>query len=199
MALATYADLIAAVPSWANRNDLTAQIPDFVALAEARMGADLSSKSLESVQNATITAGVATLPDDVLEVQGLRIVGATFPDVEVTSREKLQELTEQNYAGSRTYGALIGRTVELVGTTTGTLSVRAKCRVPALVTNSTNWVMTNYPNAYLFGALMELANFLQDDAGFARWEKRYAEAIGQANASLVYRGQMSASKPRGVR
>lgn len=197
MALATYADLQAAVASWSNRTDLTAQIPDFITLAEVRISADLSSKALEKTQDATITSGVATLPDDVLEVLGLRIVGATVPDVEVTSRERIQELVQQSYSGSRTYGALVGRTVELT-TSTGTLSVLAKCRIPAL-SSGPNWLMTNFPNAYLFGSLMEVADFVEDDAEFSRWQTRYMEAIGQANASLVYRGQMAASKVRGVR
>jgi len=37
MSIATYADLKAAVANWLNRSNLTARIPDFIALTETRM------------------------------------------------------------------------------------------------------------------------------------------------------------------
>lgn len=199
MALANYSDLQAAVASWAHRTDLGSSIPDFIALAEARMSSDLSSKSLELVQTATITAGVATLPDNVIETLRLRVVGATKPDVEITSSERIESLRQAAYAGSSIYASLIGREVHLYPTTTGSLQVVAKCRVPALSTNSTNWVLTTFPNVYLFGALVELADHTADDSGRIRWATRYAEAVAQANAALTYRGQRSASVVHGVR
>lgn len=191
--IATYSDLLAAVASWTNRTDLTARIPDFVTLAEARMSADLSSKALEREQDATITAGVAPLPDDVLDITGLRLVDATYPDVEVTSRERLEEL--KRTAGPIAYAALIGRTLEL-NALTGTLRIRAKCRVPALDTNSTNWVLTTFPNVYLFGSLLEAFDFLRDDAGVLKYSGRYSEAIAQANQALQYRGTQAYAKVR---
>jgi len=198
MALSTFAELKAAIASWANRTNLTTQIPDFIALAEARMGADLSARALESLQEVEIVDGVATLPDNVVTVLGLKIVDATYPDVEVTSRERIEELTARGYTGDHTYAALIGREVHLYPDTDGTLEVYAKCRVPPLSDEATtNWVLTNHPNAYLFGSLMEVAEFTQGDP--TRWERRYAEAIIQANQAGVYGGQMATSKVRGVR
>lgn len=199
MSLANYADLVAAVASWSNRSDLTTQIPDFIALAEARMGADITTKALDLNQSAIITASVAVLPDNVRTIKGLRIVGANVPTVEVTSQERLDYLTQAGYVGTTTYGALIGREVHFVGTTAGTLEVRAKCAVPALETNVTNWLMTNFPNAYLFGALVELAGFLKDKDGLATWEPRYQQVLGQVNGTIGYAGQAAASKVWGVR
>ena len=47
MALANYADLQASVANWLHRADLTAVIPDFVAIAEARMSADLDARDMD--------------------------------------------------------------------------------------------------------------------------------------------------------
>lgn len=196
--LATYTDLQAAVIAWANRTDIAARVPDFIALAEARMSADLSTKALERVQSVPIVGGIAALPVDVVETLSLRIVGASYPTVEVTSREAVQSLASQGYAGGTTYAAFVGRDVWL-SASTGQLEVTAKCRVPPLASNATNWVLTNYPNAYLFGALQEAAWFLRDPTLMAQWENRYAEAVDQANRALIYRGQASASRVRGVR
>jgi hypothetical protein len=196
VSLATYADLQTAVAQWTNRTDLTAMIPDFVALAEARMSADLSSKALEREQDATITAGIAPLPDDVIDITGLRLDGATYPDVEITSRERLRELIDRG-AGTITYAALIGRTLEL-SATTGTLKVRAKCRVPALATNSTNWVLTTFPNLYLFGTLLEAFDYLRNDGQVLKYEERMKQAIEQANSALQFRGTQSYARVRGM-
>lgn len=206
MALSNYSDLLASIALWANRSDLAGVIPDFIAMAEARMASDIVSKSLESVQSVPITAGVAELPDNVVSINGLRIAGATCPDVIVTSKEKLDSLTTAAYNGQQVYGAQIERTIHLYPVPApidpeplAYLEVRAKVRIPSLRSNSTNWLMTNYPNVYLFGSLVELAGFLRDDAGVAMWEQKYSQAVAQANSSLSYGGQNVRASVWGVR
>lgn len=198
MALANYADLIAAIPTWANRTDLTARLPEFVSLAEARMASDLTTRALETVQTVAITAGVASLPADVQSVRGVKVVGARIPAVKITSEERLEDLETSLYQGEPTYGAFVGRTIVTYPAITGTLQVRGKCRVPPLQTNSTNWVMTNYPNVYLFGCLIEVAAYLRDEAGARGWEARYGQAVSQANDAFNYQGQAAMSSVRGV-
>lgn len=191
MSIATYVDLQAAVVQWTNRSDLGALVADFVTLAEARMSADLSAKALEREQSVTITDAVAALPADVLDITGLRLDGATRPEVEVTSRERLAEAAADE---RRALAAIVGRTLEL-SVSSGTLAIRAKCRVPALADNATNWVLTTFPNVYLFGALAEAYDYLRDDEQSQKYLRRYAEAVAQANIAL-YRGTQSHSKVR---
>jgi hypothetical protein len=198
--ITTYAELVTAVLAWAKRTDVAALVADFIVLAEARISSDmLKSQALERVQQATITAGVAALPDNVIEVTGLRLVGATRPDVEVTSRERIQYLRERSYAGGgTTYAALVGRTFETYPATEGTLEIRARCRVPALSDAApTNWVLTNHPNAYLFGALYECFDYVRDAESSTRALGRYDEAIAQAKRSIGYAGTQARAVPRG--
>ena len=74
MALANYTDLQASVASWLNRADLTAQIPDFIALAESSIGNDVRLRDM--VTTGTLTTVVAqnyvTLPADWLEFIDIR-------------------------------------------------------------------------------------------------------------------------------
>ena len=46
MSISTYAQLQAAVANWLHRTDLTAQIQDFIALAEARLSADIDARPM---------------------------------------------------------------------------------------------------------------------------------------------------------
>lgn len=49
-------------------------------------------------------------------------------------------------------------------------------KLPGLVANSTNRLMTDAPNIYLFGCLMWARILLQDDAGAARYMRLYVAA-----------------------
>ena len=52
MALANYADLTASVANWLNRTDLTAIIPDFVAMAESDISRDLRLRKADRIHHA---------------------------------------------------------------------------------------------------------------------------------------------------
>lgn len=201
MPINTLATLTAAVQSWSTRTDADTigKIPDFVTLAETRMGADIGGHLLEQTVEVPIADAVAEIPANVLEVRALRIVGATHPDVEVTSRERIQHLRANFYRPERALACFVGQTIELFPDETGTLEIVAKCAVPPLTAESVNWILTRFPSAYLFGALLELALYLEDDAAATRWGIRYAEAIAQINTSGGYRGGNARSVPRNVR
>jgi len=59
--------------------------------------------------------------------------------------------------------------------------------IPSLAQNSTNWLLTNYPDCYLFGALVEAEIFLGADSSDDRFstfmQRREAayQAIGIAD------------------
>src|SRR5690349_7592870 len=55
MALATYADLKTEIATWANRSDLTAELDNFILLAESRMYDELILKDMESEEALTLT------------------------------------------------------------------------------------------------------------------------------------------------
>ncbi len=61
MALDTYSALQTSIANWADRDDLTAFIPDFIALTEARFNRALRLRSMEQSQTATTVAGQSKL------------------------------------------------------------------------------------------------------------------------------------------
>ena len=60
MAINTYATLQTAVANWLDRSDLTDRIPEFIALAEARMHRTLRLAIMLNVDQTTL-GGAATL------------------------------------------------------------------------------------------------------------------------------------------
>jgi hypothetical protein len=62
MALNTNADLQAAIADWLNRSDLSAQIPDFLTLAQLKINRRLSIVEQEILTDITPKAQATTLP-----------------------------------------------------------------------------------------------------------------------------------------
>lgn len=186
MPLSTYAELLADVPKWANRSDaaFSAMVPSFVRLAEARIQSDLPSPMLEKDQDVTVTSGVAQLPDNVLSVIGLRVNAARRPDATITSQRRLEEYKQALYTGLDILACIVGRQVRTVGVANGaTLTVRAKCAIPDLATNSTNRVLTLWPDLYLRATMHEAMLYLRDDAGADVWLGRYQQSLGQVTGT----------------
>ena len=57
MALGTFTELKDAIADWLDRSDLTARIPDFITLAEARLNRDLRIRPMEVRSSMETTSG----------------------------------------------------------------------------------------------------------------------------------------------
>ena len=75
MAIATYTDLQTSIANFLARSDLTAQIPDFIALAEASMSRELETRSQEKRATASTVSGneYLSLPTDLREVREVKL------------------------------------------------------------------------------------------------------------------------------
>jgi hypothetical protein len=194
MAIATYTDLQASIASWLHRSDLTAVIPDFITLAEARMNGDLVSRSMETTTPILTVAGnrFATLPTDMLEMKRL-MLSATSPTrvLEYKSPDQLlQDAPDISATGEPVAFTVIGSQVELapVPDAIYTLELVYIQKIPALASNATNWLLTANPNAYLFASLLASVDYTQDDSRMALWERKYQEAILTTNSIDWYSG-----------
>ena len=75
MAFNSYTALKASIASFLARDDLTAQIPDFISLAEARMSRELKTRT--QVKRATASTIANTefiiLPTDMRQVKNVKL------------------------------------------------------------------------------------------------------------------------------
>ena len=74
MAINTYATLQSSIANWLDRSDLTDRIPDFIALAEARINRVLRVRQMETVKLISMLNGVKriALPSDYKKMRGLK-------------------------------------------------------------------------------------------------------------------------------
>ena len=74
MALTTFAGLKSSIADWLNRSDLTTQIPDFIALAEADFNAKLRIRQMEQIDAITIDSETESVPTGFIGVRSLYIL-----------------------------------------------------------------------------------------------------------------------------
>ena len=53
--------------------------------------------------------------------------------------------------------------------------------IPQLSINGTNWLLTYYPDAYLYGSLLHSASYLQEGNRIQEWGALYQSAISAIN------------------
>lgn len=180
MALANYADLLAAVASWLDRTDLTATIPDFIKLAETEFNRKLRTIEMEARTTSTLTSDTIAVPTDFLGLRSIKIDSTTLeyaPPADIFEDERTGGYPTRY---TITDGAFFFRPAP----TSGTVKLDYYGSIPALtVSNATNWLMTKHPDLYLFGTCAQAEWFVVNDDRVAAWKARTDELIEQINAA----------------
>jgi hypothetical protein len=156
MAIGTYAELKTAVANWLHRSDLTTQIPDFIALCEADVRRDLRVREMEDSTSVALTSTELALPTGFLEARQV-----TLKDI-VVDYVLPQQFTP--ISDDTTYQYTVKGTNFVFQTTSGTVKVDFYKGFAAFSADGdTNWLLTNHPDAYLFGSLAWACTYTQDD------------------------------------
>jgi hypothetical protein len=177
--------LLAQVKEWAHRTDLDTKIPAFVLLAEKRIKTMLRPRANETVATVTLTPGVAStaMPSRLLHTYALSIPGV-MPRLEYMTIGQLNRVFSPDDVGAPRAYTTVNDTVYFGPTPDAAYSVVCTYRAEALQLNAdspVNSLLTAWPNVYLFGALVELAGWLGDDAAAAKWESKFQDAIAGIN------------------
>ena len=180
MALSTYDELKTSISNWADRADLSGFIPDFIALCEARYNRELRLRSMEQKQHATTVSGQANyaLPTDYLQMREFRL--NTNPTVSLRYvSPKIYEAWNLG-SGEPSFYTIIANEIRLGPAPDGAYDMEMLFwqKFPSLsTTTTTNWMLANSPDIYLYGSLMEMEPFIQNDARTALWAAGYDRAI----------------------
>lgn len=188
MTITTYATLKTAIADFLNRDDLTSVIPTFIALAESRIGRDLRHWRMEKRSVAELDTQYSAIPADFLQPIRLQLTdGETGEVAPISTAQMLQLRGDRNdQTGMPTHYALTAGGIELYPTPDDTYnaSLVYYARIPALSdSNTVNWLLTEAPDVYLYGALVHTAPYLKDDARIQIWEALFAQGIDRMNAS----------------
>lgn len=209
MAITTYAELVTAIANWLNRSDLTDRIPEFIALAEPQILRGPDGKGLRvtrMIQRATATISTdnqfSSVPSNFLEAITYTLSdGANVYKLEPAPLDSLADYraisdvaaTPRFYAMS---GTAAGREFQHYPTPersyTGTLVYYAKPSALGSGSGSTlvttNWILDEAPDAYLYGALLQAGPYLRDPDMAAIWSDGFRAALEGLKTSEHVKG-----------
>lgn len=164
MSITNYSELQAAAASWLHRGDLTASIPDFITLAEAKLNRRLRLRAQESAATGTVSASVA-LPTDFAEVISLKVAtGQASYAIPFRPRADITGLSAAPVRYTITGDNIVFDPAS--SDYTYTLTYYAKF---SALSGGANWLITNAPDVYLYATLMESAPYIKNDSRIQTW------------------------------
>lgn len=178
MAVDTYANLKVEIADHLDRDDLTSKIDTFIDLAEARHKRDIRIRELVTRGAITIDARYEDLPTGFLEGISLRLLTSpatpmTYIPIEEMARYR-QEIT------GKPQFFTIGAQLEFdrVPDTSYSGEIMYHKAATALSDgNTSNEILVRAPDAYLYGALLATAPYLQHDERIEIWASLYRAAV----------------------
>jgi len=188
MAITSYSTLQTAVGDWLNRSDLSAVIPDFITLAEAQFNRTLRHRKMVERATATLDTEYSAMPADWLESIRYQINSNPITVMSFVSPDQAALLkSDFGASGFPVYYTQIGQQFQVIpapdsNSYTGELTYYAK--IPALSAgNTSNWLLVDSPDIYLYGALLQSAPYLQDDQRLSVWAAIYQRLVDDLKVS----------------
>ena len=206
MSITTYAELKTSITDFLNRDDLDTATPTFISLAEADMQRKIRHWRQEKRSNANLNSRYSDVPSDFLEVIRFGVSGGNHSTLEIISQGDMLDLRmkSRDASGSPRYYALTAGEIELFPTPSAVTATELYyySKIDGLSdSNTSNWLLENHPDAYLYGALVHSAPYLADDARVAVWASLYQNAISSINAeseTIKFGGSGRRLKIRGL-
>ena len=190
MALTTYALLKTTIANYLNRTDLTSYLGDFITLTESRMNREWRVREMVNTDTTTTTvAGTQSysLPSGFLEASAVIYQSNPYRTLRfMANGDFYRQYNVTQTSGLPTFFTIVGENI-LLGVapdSAQTLQIDFYKTITALSeSNTTNTILTNYPELYLYGALAESSPFLMQDERLDTWARLYKEALKNANLS----------------
>lgn len=205
MALNNYANLKASVEVWSKREDVKDLIDDFITLCETEIYSNAIEPLRIRAMNQLETSATSTslrdqaLPTGFLETrkidltvgderydikyvtptyQAIRSGTGTPGNYTITDQIEYDIIPDQAYVTNHAY----------YGKLTGLSS-----------SNTTNAILTSYPNVYLYGCLMVLYQWAENTEEYTKYQNLFIEAISGANSQDAQGNRGVASQKRSSR
>lgn len=202
MPITNYATLVTALDGttgWSHRGDITARIPEFIALAEADMQVRCKLVDFEATGTVAVVAGVGALPADFNGMRSVYWDG----DVKTPLRYVVPDRFDsyRNDTGDTpNYYTISGASLLVNQAASGNAKLTYQAKFTAISgAVATNALITNFPDVYLHGTLAQIALWAEDDVKAQR-ELSLMDAVVNRirtnNADRKYAGGTLQVRPR---
>lgn len=201
MAITTYTELKAAIVDWSARTSLADKADEFIDLTESMFRRPYSHPSQQRIgglrANKTRTTGTLTsgtnslsLPSDFLELDRLTLTADNLT-LEWVPVERLAQITLNGSGQPRYFTIEDAIYFDRTPDSDYAYGLSYWPQPTALSdSNTTNWVLTNYPDVYLAGCMYWASRYKQDLEMATTWAQQYKDAVSLA--SMAYsRGRVS--------
>ena len=189
MAITNYTNLQSTIADYLNRDDLTSIIPTFIQLAESQLNRDVRHYEMEARSTAVQDAGdeYMQVPSTWIENIRAHVQGGGTTPLNLISRAAMADKRagQNDTSGRPQYYCMADGQFQLYPTPDAeyTIELLFYEKIPALSSSSTNWLLEEYPDAYLYGSLMHSAPYLAEDERTTVWTQLYAAAVQRLNQS----------------
>lgn len=175
----TYATLQSTVMDYLDRSDLSAIVPTFIMLMEAKVKRTVRHWRMETAATLTTVAAqrYVELPTGWLETR--TIVRSSDPTV-VMEPMALTLLDNQS-SGQGAPNYYMVQNGKLYMEPTPDAEYSLACNYYSFSdlsdSNTTNWLLTYHPDIYIYGTLLEAEAYLMNDPRLQIWKQAFDEAL----------------------
>lgn len=182
MAISTYSELQTAVKNWSKRADLDSMIPDFIRLAELRVNRNMRIRKMETRVTASTVNGQEYygLPTNFVQMRSFKLNTSPLTDLDYITPERMDQVWAGTNTGQPVAYTITGDEVRLGPKPDGVYTMEMLYwQKPAALTDSatTNFMLTANPDALLYGALIELCSYTENDTGVIKWTQLFNESV----------------------
>lgn len=157
MALDTYANLKTTLQTWLARADLANDVDDMIDMFEAWFNRNMRMPQMEQ-QSFTNAAEYLAFPSDFMELRDIQYQSAHVVQLDYLTPINADLANPDGSAGTPQYYTIVANQIRLIPPpqdTTVVVRIDYWQKIPALSgTNTSNWLLALFPDAYLYGSLV---------------------------------------------
>lgn len=165
MAISNYTELQTFLSNWTHRSDLSSVMPDIIKLAESYLNRKLRTRSQDVTENLTADTASRFLafPNRMAELCDLSIVvDGEQRRLQQVGKEQMYSLSVEQYGRPTAY--CIGDQIEFDCIPDSAYVVKAHFyKTLSLSDDSTNYVLTNFPDVYLHACMAAVNLYTKAD------------------------------------
>jgi len=188
MAISTYAELQDAILAWINKQDIEQSLDSIIAMTEADLNRKVRHWKMEKRATVSLDDQYSRVPSDWIETIRFYLTGNGTSELILASRSDLLNRRElaNDTGGTPRYYTMSDGAFEVFPTSNGNFTAELLYygKTDALSNSvTTNWLLTDHPDVYLYGSLVHASAFMGEDNRIQVWNTMYQTALDQVNGS----------------
>lgn len=184
--MTTHATLKSDIAEYMARDDLSAVIPTFVRLGEARIRDAVRCREMETSTDLNITTQTTALPTGFLAARRIIIDSTQYRQLSYVTPEEGWRDYRLVTSGNPLFYTIEGSNLVVfpppADTVTGKL-LYFKAFDALSGEDDTNWLLTNHYDVYLYACLTEAKAYIEDDDQAAKYLTQFEKACDRVNAT----------------